>query len=232
MIRTEEIASGRVDGHVAHAGRPRGGVLVLPTVTGIDAPMRERARILAEAGFTAFVWNPYPGQTPPRDLESARALATRLNDGSIDTMSECLTYLLEKLRVPAVAVLGFCLGGRYAVLLAAKDKRLAACVPYYPSIRVPKQPNQSLDAIALAAEIQCPVHLIHGTGDQVFLQGVFLQLRDVLDKRKVPTTSQVHPDAVHSFMRPDLHSVPANAAAARLSWPPALAFLETCLRPQ
>ena len=39
--------------------------------------------------------------------------------------------------------MGFCLGGRYAVLLAGKDKRLAACVPYYPSIRVPNKPNQS-----------------------------------------------------------------------------------------
>jgi carboxymethylenebutenolidase len=232
MIRTEEIAAGRVDGHIAHAERPRGGVLILPTVMGVDAPMRERARILAEAGYTAFVWNPYPGKTPPSDLESARALATKLNDGALDAMSDCLTHLLEKLRVPAVAVLGFCLGGRYAVLLAAKDRRLKACVPYYPSIRIPRQPNQSLDAIALAAEIECPVHLIHGTGDQVFLHAVFLQLRDVLDRRKVPTASQVHPDAVHSFMRPDLHSAPANAAAARLSWPPALAFLETCLQPR
>jgi hypothetical protein len=30
-------------------------------------------------------------------------------------------------------------------------------------------------------------------------------------------------------MRPDLHKDPANALASRLSWPPAMAFLETCL---
>src|SRR5262249_45417134 len=145
------------------------------------------------------------------------------------SMSDCVTHLLDKLRLPAVAVLGFCLGGRYAVLLAAKDRRLVACIPYYPSIRMPMSPNQSFDALALAADIQCPVHLVHGTADQAFLHAVFLQLRDVLDRRKAPTTSQVHPDAVHSFMRPDLHGVPANAVAARRSWPPALAFLQTCL---
>ena len=55
MIRTEEIAQGRVQGHIAHAERPRGGVLILPTITAVDAPMKERARILAEAGFTAMV---------------------------------------------------------------------------------------------------------------------------------------------------------------------------------
>ena len=229
MIRTEEFAEGRVDGHIAHAERPRGGVLVLPTITGIDAHMKDRARMLAEAGFTAMIWNPYPGEAQPADLPSAQPRAAKLNDGSLETMSACVSHMLDTLKLPAVAVMGFCLGGRYAVLLAAKDKQIAGCVPYYPSIRVPMSPNQTLDALALAADIACPVHLIHGTADQVFVQAVFLKLRDVLDARPVATTAQVHPGAVHSFMRPDLHNVPANAAAARLSWPPAVAFLETCL---
>lgn len=229
MIRTEEIALGRVDGHITHAERPRGGVLVLPTITGVDAHMKDRANALAEAGFTAMIWNPYPGEAPPADLTAAQPRAAKLNDGGLEVMSACVSHMLDKLRLPSVSVMGFCLGGRYAVLLAAKDKRIVGCVPYYPSIRVPMSPNQTLDAIALAADISCPVHLIHGTSDQVFLHPVFLKLRDVLDARKVATTVQVHPGAVHSFMRPDLHSVSANAEAARLSWPPAVAFLDTCL---
>jgi carboxymethylenebutenolidase len=229
MIRTEELALDRVDGHLTHAERPRGGVLMLPTITGVDPHMRDRARALAEAGFTSMIWNPYPGEAPPADTASAQPRAAKLNDESLQSMSACVSHLLDKLRLPAVTVVGFCLGGRYAVLLAAKDKRIVGCVPYYPSIRVPMPPNQTLDAIALAAGIQCPVHLIHGTGDQVFVHAVFLKLRDVLDARKAATTVQIHPGAVHSFMRPDLHSVPANAEAARLSWPPAVAFLETCL---
>ena len=58
---------------------------------------------------------------------------------------------------------------------------------------------------------------------------MFEQVRDVLEQRPVATVVQVHPGAVHSFMRPDLHKLPANATASRLSWPPVLAFLETCL---
>ena len=225
MIRTEEIASGRVHGHIAHAEQPRGGVLILPTITAVDAPMKERARLLAEAGFTAMVWNPYPGEAPPPDVDSAYPRAAKLNDGSLDSMVDCVSHLIDKLGLSSVAVMGFCLGGRYAVLLAAKDRRLATCVAYYPSIRVPMSPNQTLDAIALAADIRCPVHLIHGTADQVFVQPVFETLRAALEKRSVATLVQVHPGAVHSFMRPDLHRVPANALAARLSWPPVMAHL-------
>lgn len=231
MIRTEDIAQGRVEGHIAHAERPRGGVLILPTITAVDAPMKEFARRLAEAGYTAMVWNPYPGEPAPADTDAARPHAAKLSDDGLDAMSACVSHLKDTLRLPSVAVMGFCLGGRYAVLLAAKDKRLSACVAFYPSIRVPNQPNQTLDALALAAEIPCPVHLIHGTADQVFVHSVFLKLRDVLDARKAPTFAQVHPDAVHSFMRPDLRKVPANDQAARLSWPPVMGFLDICMPP-
>jgi carboxymethylenebutenolidase len=223
MIRSEDIDAGRVTGRITHAERPHGGILLLPTITGVDAHARERAQALAEAGLTTLVWNPYPGEAPPSDMASAQARAAKLNDASVETMSDCVGHLLENLRLPTAAVLGFCLGGRYAVLLAAKDHRLAACVAYYPSIRVPKAANQTLDAIALAADIRCPVKLIHGAADEVFVHAVFLQLR------KAATMVQVHPGAVHSFMRPNLHANPANAAAARLSWPPVVGFLRACL---
>lgn len=229
MVHIEQISSGRVNGLLTHAERPRAGVLILPTITGVDAPMRDRAQQLAGAGFSSLIWDPYPGEAPPADLPSAQARAPKLNDGAVDAMSDCVTHMLGKLKLPAVAVLGFCLGGRYAVLLAARDRRLFACVPYYPSIRIPMSPNQSLDAVALASDIRCPVHLIHAGADQVFVQEAFVKVREALERRQAPTFVQVHPGAVHSFMRPDLQSVPANAQATRLSWPPVLAFLETCL---
>ena len=37
--------------------------------------MRERAGMLAEAGFTAMIWNPYPGQQAPADMAQAQTMA-------------------------------------------------------------------------------------------------------------------------------------------------------------
>jgi carboxymethylenebutenolidase len=228
-MRTETIAADSVNGHIAHADRPRGGILLLPTITGVDDFSRERAQRLAKNGFTTLVWDPYPGEDSPTELAAAQARASKLSDPAVDEMSNCVSFLLEKLRLPAVAVLGFCLGGRFAVVLAARDRRLFACVPYYPSIRTPAKPNETLDAVALAADIACPVHLIHAGADRVFLPSTFDLLRAALELRNAATFVQVHPGAVHSFMRPDVQHVPANAAATRLSWPPVMAFLEASL---
>jgi carboxymethylenebutenolidase len=229
MIHTEEITAGRVNGLVTHAEKPRAGVLLLCTITGVDAFMRERARQLAEVGYSSLVWNPYPGEALPPDLPAAQARSKRLGDDAVDEMVECVSYLLGTMKLPAVSVIGFCLGGRYALVLSARDKRLFACATYYPSVHAVNPPNQSLDAVALSAEISCPVHLIHAGADQVFKPETFALVRDALERRPVASIVEILPGAAHSFMRPELQSMPANALATRLSWPQVLGFLDGCL---
>jgi carboxymethylenebutenolidase len=230
MIRTEQIDQGRVHGLVAHADKPRGGVVLLPTIFGVDKFSQGRASMLAEAGYTTLIWNPYPGEDAPTEYPAAQAKAGKLSDDMVGDMSECATYLLDTVKLPKVAVLGFCLGGRYALLLAAADKRMAGCSAFYPSIREPMKPNERLEAVARAADIACPVHVTWGTADEVIVKPTFLKLRESLEKRNTATLAEVYPGAVHSFLRSDLQSVPANAAATRLSGPSAVRFLETCLQ--
>ncbi len=234
MPRTETINAGRVRGLVTHADKPRGGVLLLCTISGVDAFMRDRAERLAEAGYSSLVWDPYPGEPLPPDLNSARVRAQKLSDDVVGDMSDCVGHMLDTMKLPAVAVVGFCLGGRYALLLAARDKRLFACVPFYPSVLVPNLPHQSLDAVGLSAQIACPVHLIHAGADQVLKPEAFALIRAALEKRSAAATGvEIHPGAEHSFMRPDLQrKEPANATASRLSWPQSVAFLDACLAPK
>jgi carboxymethylenebutenolidase len=230
MIRTETNDDKPVHGTLFHADRPRAGIVILPTVTGVDAFMQARGREFAEAGTTTLIWNTYPHESLPADVAEGRARAGKLSDDIVDAMSESVGYLLSELQLPAVAVLGFCLGGRYALLLAAQDRRLAACVAFYPSILAPRASHHTRDALALSAQIACPVHVVYGSNDAVISRETFLSLRETLERRPAATMTEFHPDAVHSFMRPDLQSVAANATAARLAWPQATAFLHTCLQ--
>jgi carboxymethylenebutenolidase len=121
---------------------------------------------------------------------------------------------------------GFCLGGRYGLLLAAKDRRIAACLPYYPTIETPPLPGQDEDVVALAATIACPVHMVRAGKDHLTSEDVFRRLQATLQRRSAPTTIQVYPDGDHGFMQ---RTGAANETAIRLSTAQAIAFLTVAL---
>ena len=65
-------------GHLIRpAGTPRGAIAVFPTFMNITAGVANKARALAEAGFTAFVADFY-GPDAPRDFDSANQAMIRL----------------------------------------------------------------------------------------------------------------------------------------------------------
>ena len=47
------------------------------------------------------------------------------------------------------------------------DKRMKTCVAAYPSIESPRLANQELDAVALSAQIECPVQIVQPGTDHV-----------------------------------------------------------------
>ena len=92
-----------------------------------------------------------------------------------------------------IGTAGFCLGGRYGLIVAARHKRIAACLAYYPTIETPPLPGQDEDVVALAAEIACPVHMITAGKDHLTSREVFLRLQASLQSRAVPTTIALYP---------------------------------------
>jgi carboxymethylenebutenolidase len=230
-VKANHIGFAGPHGYVAQPERPSGrGVLLLPTIFGINPFVHDIADSLAAAGFTTLIWDPYYGQSPLATVPEASARAKTLeDDASLREMSNCIDYMLGELRLKAIGTLGFCLGGRFGLLLCARDRRLGACLIYYPSIRVPQLPNQHQDAVALAAEISCPVQLVYPGQDHVIERETFLQLQATLQKRHAPTIVQFYPEASHSFMTLDGSPGEVDRTAARLSWPQAIAFLSACL---
>ncbi len=125
-----------------------------------------------------MIWNPYRGEAQPADLPSAQPRGpnstTRASNRCRPASATCSTSC----GCPRWRLLGFCLGGRYACCWPPGQtaRRLRALLSVDPGADV-AEPD--LDAIALAADIQCPVQLIHGTATGV-VHAVFLKLRDVL----------------------------------------------------
>ena len=216
----------------AYLARPAGGstgaMLLLPMITGIGAQVREYAEDIARAGATALVWDPWHG--PSADDTPHDRLAEmmgRLDDeASIAEMGTLLDYAVDELGVSKIGVIGWCLGGRLALLLAARDERPAAVVAYHPSIWDSAPPNHTLDAVDQASTITAPVMVLHAGADTVMSAEIFRDLQQALQQRRTGATIiHVYPGAEHGFSVRSRHGNQVNADAYALSWPQVLRFV-------
>ena len=204
----------------------KAGVLLLPTNAGTDKSNRYHSRQLAEAGLATLLWDPYPGKGLPADDQRSTWSAAVDDEWAVRGQSRLLTYLAGELGAERLGCLGFCMGGRYALITASKDHRLSAVVAFYPTIRRPIPAHQKYDAVAMAAEIRCPVAVVCPGQDHITTQEVYSELRGALRKRDQTTVAQMDPDAAHGFLQ-----ARQPEAACRMAWNQALAFLQACLLP-
>jgi carboxymethylenebutenolidase len=229
-IKTQRFSGPDRFGYLAlPEGATKAGMLILPTIFGINEFARGYADMLANNGIAAAVWDINSGLPLTTDYKECIARARTLNDtGVVAMLEEWLVFMRGDLGLTSIGTAGFCIGGRFALLLCAKDKRIKACVAAYPSIENPRLANQEMDAVALSAQVECPVHIVQPGKDHVSSVETYDALNALLLKRPVaPTTLQFHPIAEHGFMhRPQPEE---NQKATTLAAPQMLAFIRACL---
>jgi carboxymethylenebutenolidase len=227
--KSQDIKQSGLFGFLAQPDAPAtSGVVILATIFGVNAFVRGYAETLARAGLAAAVWDHYEGLPLITDYEESKARARKLADAGMHAnVKKWVDYMLGDLRLTSVGVLGFCLGGRYALMAAARERRIKACAAAYPSIEDPRLPNQEEDAVALAGDIACPVHVVQPGHDHVATVETYAALKAQLHKRAAPTVWQYYPDAEHGFMH--RKEPAANAAATVIASPQLVAFLRACL---
>lgn len=228
-IATERFSGPHLYGYVARpADGALSGVLILPTIYGVNEFARGYADTLADAGLVAAVWDINSGLPLVTDYQECIRRARTLTDrGVADLLKRWTDTMTSEMGLTSIGILGFCIGGRLALLKAAEDPRIKACAVAYPSIESPRLPNQELDALTLASDIACPVHMIQAGNDHVTSPQTYQALKQALYKRKAPTVVQLHPEAEHGFMHRDKPE--ANRVAAAIASPQVVAFLSACL---
>jgi carboxymethylenebutenolidase len=227
--RSQDIKQSGLFGFLAQPDAPtKSGVVLLATIFGVNAFARGYAETLARAGIACAVWDHYEGAPLTTDYEECKKRASVLTDAKMHGAAKAWTdYLVGELKLASVGVIGFCMGGRYAPMVAARDKRIKACAAVYPSIEVPRKSNQAEDAIALTAEVTCPVLVMQPGHDHVASPETYAALKTTLTKRSAPTIWHYYPDAEHGFMHRD--APPANPAASAIASPQLVGFLQGCL---
>jgi carboxymethylenebutenolidase len=204
------------------------GVLILPTIYGVNEFACGYADALANAGLAAAVWDINSGLPLVTDYQECIRRARTLTDrGVIGMLKDWTDMMTSEMGLASIGVLGFCIGGRFALLKAADDKCIKGCAMAYPSIENPRLSNQELDALTLASDIACPVHMLQPGNDHVTHPETYETLKQALYKRKAPTVVQFHPEAEHGFMHREKPE--ANRVAAAIASPQVVAFLSACL---
>jgi len=122
------------------AGKPKGGLIVVMEIFGVNKVMREIPDGFAQAGYMALCpdlfWRQQPGiqLTDQTEAEWARAFELfngfDLKKGVDDLNATIETLRKQKGCTGKVGTVGFCLGGRLAYLTATRTKADAA-VSYY-----------------------------------------------------------------------------------------------------
>jgi carboxymethylenebutenolidase len=236
---TNELTTSSITVHSlrAYLSRPQddggAGMLLLPMVTGINAQVREFADDIARAGVTALSWDPWHGpsadDTPSEEL---RAMMRKLDDeAALGEHSRLLAYLFGELGLRKVGVIGWCLGGRFALLLGGRDRRLANVVAYHPTVPIPPAPNHSLDAAEHSGRIAAPVMMLYPGQDSLVPRVSFDQLQTALNSREnAASIVHLYPQAEHGFSSKQHHGNEINAEAYAVSWPQVLAFIKATTR--
>ena len=120
----------------AAAAKPRGGVLVIHENRGLNDSIRAIAGRLAGSGYSALAIDllSEEGGTGSfeDEFEAMAALGAAPESRLVADLKAGVTELRRRLPGKKVAAIGFCFGGGMTWrLLASKESRLAAAVPFY-----------------------------------------------------------------------------------------------------
>ena len=189
-----EVRVGASLGYLAvPAGPPPGpwpGVIVIHESWGLNADIRAHADRLAAQGYLALAPDLYHGRSFVRCLRSVFQQLHAGTGPALDLLSEARTALAARPDCTGkIGVLGFCMGGGFALLCAPRGEFSAASVNYG---EVPDDATRVLAG-------SCPIVASYGARDQMGIKPP-RRLEAALTTLDVPHDLKIYPGAGHSFM--------------------------------
>lgn len=219
------------------------GIVVVHDVWGLSDHTRDIARRLAACGFNVLAIDLYRREDEVR-IDDPGQWMQELSDPDIGRDIEEAARLLRGhpiSRNRKVAVVGFCMGGMYALLSGCRGddgSAVSAAVAFYGLLShrhgLLARPggldpaSKPVEPIEAARHLHCPLLALFGDDDAYVSQADVAVLRERLVESGRPFDVISYSGVGHAFMndtRPDAHD-PEVAADA---WDRMLAFLQETL---
>ena len=201
------------------------GIVLLHDWWGLTGQMKDLGARLACEGYTVIIPNLYGrlgGMVTAND-DVAAALLERQNDAHIMTdINSCCEYLNSRhfAKRNIHGVVGYGMGGTYALRFACYRKRLRAAVSYY---------GKAMTPIELMKDLFSPVLYHHAGKGTWATQNDVDQLRSASTEYAKRVEIQLYPEASHAFcndMKPGAYDPDSSA----LAWERTASFLKSCFQ--
>jgi carboxymethylenebutenolidase len=205
-----DTGNGPTSAYLAGGDSGGPGVLVIQEYWGLVPHIKDVADRYAAAGFTALAPDLYHGEQAT-EPDGAGKLMMALNlTTAAKEMNAAITVVQQRSGRNDVGVVGYCMGGGLALVLAcARPDAIKACAPYYGVIPWESaQPDWSAMQAKVVGE--------YGELDAYFGPGPAKELEDKLRALGKDATIHIHAGADHAFFndaRPEVYDAEASATA-------------------
>jgi carboxymethylenebutenolidase len=205
---------------------PMPAVVVIQHQYGVDKFMEEMTERFAGAGYFAVTPDLYHRDGPDckDDGPTRRGRARDVN--IINDVNATITYLKSNKLVDSrrVAILGFCMGGRVAYLMAGASKDFKAAISWYGGSCF-RPWGEGPTPFERTAQISCPIQGHFGETDQNPTLEDMAKIDAELTKHGKAHEFYVYKDTGHSFMDPH-HPDKYVAQSDCESWQRSMEFLK------
>jgi carboxymethylenebutenolidase len=205
---------------------PFPAVVVVHGDVGLTEWTKQQARRLAERGYLTLAVDLYRGEMPD-GLMDAHILARGLPDDRVlDDLRAAVDYLAARadLRPDAIGIIGWDLGGGYALDAAIADPRLKAVVTCYGRLTTDPEVLKPLRASVLG---------IFGEDDEGIPRETIAQFETAMRKAgKRVAGVHVYPGCGHGFMDPASpgNRGPRAGDASAVAWAKIESYLDRELK--
>jgi len=183
------------------------GVLLIQEYWGINEHIRDLADRFSSEGYLCVAPDLYRGRIAADKDEAATLMQALPIEDGMETIRKAMDAAKESYRIEAFAIIGFCMGGTFALRAACEIPELKAAAPFYGDI-----PQEDV-----LKQLKVPTLFIAGERDAWINPQKVNGLKEVAKKYDLPV-EVVSYDADHAFFndtRPQVYDAEAAADAWR-----------------
>ena len=196
---TFKSAVGKAQGYLATPSKDTGrhpAIILVQEWWGVDDWIKAQTKRFADQGYVALAVDLYRGKVTKSPDEAHELMRGLPEDRAMADLKAGFEYLESRKDVDPkrIGVIGWCMGGGYALMLATDEPRIAAGVVNYGHLMTDPKSISS---------IKVPLLGNFGADDRGIPAADVREFESTLKKEGKSADFKIYPGAGHAFMNPN-----------------------------